>query len=138
MHILLFLLVLALLIFLVLWALAQPKADLEASVRKVWTGLADSLSPKSVDWTTPMRAWAETSLENEQEIRIWLLALPNDGLQALGEKIAEFCLQMNVDLQWLIDPAKTFDAMRKQSAEEMVVDYCKVCLKAVQNQKPAN
>ena len=137
MHILMFLLVFGVLISLIMWALAQPKADLEDNLRKVVSGLTEALSPKTVDWATPMRVWAETSLENEQEIQAWLLALPSDGLQALGEKIAEFCLQMNVDLQWLSDPVKPVDPQFKLSAEEMVIDYCKVCLKAVHNQKPA-
>ena len=137
MHILMFLLLFGSLSFLVMWALAQPKADLEENVRKVFSGIAGSLTPRTVDWATPMRTWAETSLASELEIQTWLLALPSDGLQALGEKIAEFCLQMNVDLQWLSDPAKPIDQHVKQAAEEMVIDFCRVCLKAVQNQKPA-
>jgi hypothetical protein len=137
MHILMFLMILGALGFLVMWALAQPKADLEENVRKVLSGIAGSLTPKAVDWATPMRVWAETSLGSEQEIQTWLLALSSDGLQALGEKIAEFCLQMNVDLHWLSDPAKPIDSLVKQAAEEMVIDYCRVCLKAVHNQKPA-
>ncbi len=137
MHILMFLMVFGALSFLVMWALAQPKADLEENVRKVLSGIAGSLTPKTVDWATPMRVWAETSLGSEQEVQAWLLALSSDGLQALGEKIAEFCLQMNVDLQWLSDPAKPIDSLVKRAAEEMVIDYCRVCLKAVHNQKPA-
>ena len=137
MHFLMLLMVLGALSFLVMWALARPKADLEENVRRIWSGIASSLTPKTVDWASPMRVWAETSLGSEQEIQAWLLALSNDGLQALGEKVAEFCLQMNVDLQWLSDPVQPIDPLVKQSAEEMVIDYCKVCLKAVHNQKPA-
>ena len=137
MHILMFLMVLGALGSLIIWSLAQPKAALEENVRKVWSGIAGALTPSAFDWAAPLRIWAESSLGSEQEIQSWLLALSNDGLQALGEKLAEFCLQLNVDLQWLSDPAKAIDPLVKQSAEEMVIDYCRVCLKAVHNQKPA-
>lgn len=134
MHALVIFLVLLMLVFLVMSIMTQPKEKLQQAL----SNMASPFTSKTRDWATPMKAWAEASLGHERQLQAWLLALPNEGLQALGEKIAEFCAEMNVGLAWLTDPAEPIDPAIKQAAEEMVVDYCKICLKAVRNQKPAN
>ncbi|SJM96097.1 hypothetical protein [Crenothrix polyspora] len=133
MHMLVIFLVLLSLIFMVMWTLSQSKEKLQ----QAWSGLAAPFASKNQDWATPIKAWAETSLTKDKALQAWLLALPSEGLQALGEKIAEFCVEMNVELNWLINPATEIDPAVKQAAEETVIDYCKICLKAVQNQQPA-
>lgn len=133
MHVLIIFFVLFLLVSIVVWTMNQSKEKLQ----QAWSGIAAPFTSQTKDWATPMKAWAETSLANERQLQAWLLALPSDGLQALGEKIAEFCMEMNIDLDWLVNPATEIDPAAKQAAEEMLVDYCKICLKAVQNQKPA-
>jgi hypothetical protein len=133
MHMLVIFLVLLSLVFMVMWTLSQSKEKLQ----QVWSGLAAPFASKNLDWATPIKAWAETSLAKDKVLQAWLLNLPSDGLQALGEKIAEFCVEMNVDLSWLMNPATEVDPAVKQAAEETVIDYCKICLKAVQNQQPA-
>jgi hypothetical protein len=131
MHLLVILLALLLLAVMVMWTTAQPKEKLQ----KAWSDITEPFTSKNKDWATPMRAWVQASLEKEPKLQAWLLALPNEGLQALGEKIAEFCEQMNINLQWLTNPATEIELAEKQAAEEMIIDYCKICLKAVQNQK---
>ncbi len=135
MHILVIFLVLLLLTSMVVWAIAQPKEKLQ----KAWSDIAAPFTSKTRDWGTPLKVWAEASLGNERQLQTWLLALPSEGLQALGEKIAEFCNEMNVDLTWLTDTETDtgVNPVAKQAAEEMVIDYCKICLKAVQNQQTA-
>jgi hypothetical protein len=128
MHILVILLILPVLI--AIWSLSQPKEKLQA----VWSELASSFTPKNKDLATPLRDWAQTALGNEQPLQTWLVGLPDEGLQALGENIANFCVEMDVELDWLFDPEAEIDANAKAAAEEMVVDYCKICLKAVQKQ----
>lgn len=131
MHLMLIFLVLSLLVLTVKWTMAQPKEKLQ----KVWSDLAAPFTSETKDWSGPLKAWVETSLGNEKQLQAWLLALPNEGLQALGEKIAEFCTDMNVDLNWLLNPVAEVDPGAKRAAEEMIVDYCKICFKAVQSQK---
>lgn len=130
MHFVVIFLALILLIFMVKWSLAQPKEKLE----KAWSDIVSPFSLKTKDWATPLKTWAEVSLEAELPLKTWLLALSNEGLQALGEKIADFGMEMNVDLTWLSDPAAEIEPTTKKNAEEMVIDYCKICYKAVQNQ----
>lgn len=130
MHILVIFLVLLALIALVVWSVSQPKEKLQA----VWSELASPFTSKTKDLATPLRDWAQTALGNEQPLQTWLVGLPDEGLQALGENIANFCMEMDVELDWLFDPEAEVDPNAKAAAEEMVVDYCKICLKAVQNQ----
>lgn len=131
MHILIVVAVLASLVGLVVWSLNQPKDKLQA----VWTEMAAPFTSKSKELATPFRAWAESSLGNESALQAWLVGLPNEGLQALAEKVAEFCVEMDVDIEWLFDAEAEVDPNAKAAAEEMVTDYCKICLKAVQQQQ---
>jgi hypothetical protein len=121
MHMLVIFLVLLSLVFMVMWTLSQSKEKLQ----QVWSGLAAPFASKNLDWATPIKAWAETSLAKDKVLQAWLLNLPSDGLQALGEKIAEFCVEMNVDLSWLMNPATEVDPAVKQAAEETVMIIAK-------------
>jgi len=131
MHILVVFLVLLVLIALVVWSVSQPKDKLQA----VWSELASPFISKTKDLATPLRNWAQTALGDEKPLQTWLIGLPDEGLQALGDNIANFCMEMDVELDWLFDPEAEVDPNAKAAAEEMVVDYCKICLKAVQNQQ---
>ncbi|QTR46596.1 hypothetical protein J9253_01150 [Thiothrix litoralis] len=130
MHILVVFLVLLALIALVVWSFSQPKETLQA----VWSEISSPFNNRTKDLATPLRDWAQTDLGEEQPLQTWLVGLPDEGLQALGESIANFCMEMDVELDWLFDPDAEVDPNAKAAAEEMVVDYCKICLKAVQNQ----
>jgi hypothetical protein len=131
MHVILIFSALLLMAFLV-WGIGQPKEKLQ----KAWTDIGLPFTAKNKDWATALLAWAETSLAGDKPLQTWLKALPKDGLQALGEKIADFGTEMNVDLDWLLTPTNhTTDAAEMQIAEQMVIDYCKICFRAVQNHK---
>jgi hypothetical protein len=136
MHILIAVVALASLVGLVIWSLSQPKEKLQA----VWTELSAPFASRHKDLAIPFRAWVETSslMAKEQALQSWLLGLPAEGLQALAEKVSEFCVEMDVELDWLFDAEVDVDPNAKVAAEEMVIDYCKICLKAVQNQQIAS
>ncbi len=133
MHILIAVVALASIVGLAAWSLSQPKEKLQA----VWTELSTPFTSRQKDLATPFRQWAENSpaLAQDAALKVWLLGLPNEGLQALAEKIAEFCIEMDVDLEWLFEDTSEVDPTAKAAAEEMVIDYCKICLKAVHNQQ---
>jgi len=92
------------------------------------------LKLKQQDYATPLKSWAQSGLNNESKLQAWLLALPEEGLQALGEKVHEFAVEMDLDLNWLTDPEAESLPEARQAAEEMVTDYCKLCMKTVQKQ----
>ena len=133
MLILIIVVVLASLAGLTVWSLSEPREKLQA----VWTELSAPFTSQPKDLATPFRAWAETSdlLAKEPVLQAWLVGLPAESLQALAEKVVEFCVEMDVNLDWLFNEEADIDPDAKVAAEEMVVDYCKICLKAVQNQQ---
>ncbi len=96
--------------------------------------LASALQLQQQDYATPLKSWAQNTLNNESKLQAWLLALPGEGLQALGEKVYEFAVEMDLDLSWLTDPEVESLPESRQAAEVMVTDYCKLCMKAVQKQ----
>lgn len=129
MHFLVVLALLLALVSVVFWVfMDRPKQQLET----VWNNLATTLKLNPQDRATPLKMWAQESLGTEPKLQAWLLALPDEGLQALGEKVHEFGADMDLDLQWLVDPEFEGVPEAQQAAEEMVVDYCKLCMKAVQ------
>jgi hypothetical protein len=109
------------------WASLQPKEKLQAA----WEEIATPFTGKKKDWATPLKGWAQASLNEEPQLQKWLVSLSAEGLQGLGEKLAEFCAEMNVNLDWLLDPKTKITPEAQKAAEETVVDYCKMCQKAV-------
>lgn len=132
MHIIVIALIFLSLGYALTWAWNQPKDKLQAMLSEITTPF---VAEKLPDMATPLKQWAQASLGQETLLQTWLLNLPDEGLQALGEKIAEFSHDMEVDLDWLLKPEVETNPIAKQAAEEMVIDYCKLCLKAVQQQR---
>ncbi|NOS86928.1 MAG: hypothetical protein HOP34_00055 [Methylococcaceae bacterium] len=109
------------------WASLQPKEKLQAT----WEEISTPFTGKKKDWSTPLKSWAKASLVAEPELQKWLLSLSAEGLQGLGEKLGEFCADMNVNLDWLHDAQAKITPEAKKAAEETMIDYCKMCQKAV-------
>ena len=130
MHILTIIAVIALLVTVVAWVLKDgPKK------KKLWGVLDDFGSVTKfhhIDYTTSLRTWAQDSLNDEPVLQTWLLDLHEEGLQALGEKISELGVEMDLDLNWLFAPEEAVVPIAQQAYEELVIDYCKLCLKAVE------
>ncbi|MCX7097102.1 MAG: hypothetical protein NTV43_04240 [Methylococcales bacterium] len=129
MHILIFV-GLILLTGAAVWASLQPREKLQAT----WEEISTPFTGKKKDWATPLKAWAKASLNEEVQLQKWLASLSVEGLQGLGEKLAEFCTEMNVNLDWLHDPKAKITPEAKKAAEETIIDYCKMCQKAVKQQ----
>lgn len=126
----------ALLAFSVYWLIERPTDQLQAGknpVQEKWEKIKASVFPEQEDFAAPLKAWAQASLADEPALQEWLLSLPKEALQALGEKVSEFCREMNVELGWVIHPGSDVAPQSKTNAESIVIDYCKICLKAVEN-----
>lgn len=135
MHILIAIVVVAVIAGLVIRPLGRPKEKLQA----VWPEMTASFHPSRKDSVTPFKAWAATALGQEPQLQAWLTGLPDEGLRALVEKLAEFCTEMDMDmeLEWLFTPEPCVTPAAKAAAGQVVTDYCKICLKAVQRQQAA-
>ena len=49
-------------------------------------------------------------------------------------KTAEFCAEIHADMDWLLEAEADLNPYAKAASEELVMDYYKLCLKAVQQQ----
>lgn len=128
MHI--FVAVAALLFFMgvIVWAFMEnPKQQIGA----VWENFTATLAVSQQDYAVLLSSWAQEALNDDVPLQSWLLSLPAESLQALGEKIHEFSLDMDLDLRWLIEQ----EFSSAPETQSMIVDYCKLCMKAVQHQQ---
>ena len=132
MHVLIAVAALALVVSVVVWALSPSTEKIQIA----WSELSAPFQAINKDLPTLWRVWIETSPALAQEIHLktWLQGLSNDGLQALAEKTAEFCAEMNADMDWLFEAEADLNPYAKAASEELVIDYCKLCFKAVQKQ----
>lgn len=106
---------------------AQIANDVRANLRRISSQPAPELTPK-------FKAWAQDHLEDEAEIRQWLLQLPPAALQALTEELHAFCRQLNIELMWLVDEALETEPKLREVVRGVVMMYCGNCLKAVELQ----
>ena len=130
MHILFIFFILLIFLLLCVWLIKQSKEKLQ----QVFDDIGAPFLSKPKDWVSSLKIWAENYLSTEPALQSWLLSLTSEGLQALGEKIAEFCREMAINLDWLLKPDTEIDPIVRQKAEAIVIDYCKICQKAVENQ----
>jgi Sec-independent protein translocase protein TatA len=137
MNILILITIVALILFLLFGRTKQPNSMTEShykldKFKENWDDITSSLIPKKADLATPIRAWAKRSLADEAALQQRLLSLPDENLQIFGEKISEFCEEMDIQLDWVINPDADVPEKTKQHAENVVIDYCKLCLRAVE------
>lgn len=83
------------------------------------------------------RAWVTRELNAEKELQSWLLALPDPGFALLTKHIADFCTEMNFDLNWLAETQLTVTTELKAAMKAIIVDYCRACKKAIPVQQEA-
>lgn len=133
MHILIAIVALAVIIGLAIRPVNRSKEKLQA----VWPEITASRHSPRKDLVTPFKAWAETALGQEPQLQAWLTTLPDEGLQALVKKLAEFCVEMDMELEWLFTPEPSVTPEAKVVVGQVAIDYCKICLNAVQRQPVA-
>lgn len=128
MHIFIFLAILvAVIAVLILIFTDQPKQRLEHA----FSNLSSTLQLHTENYAIPLSAWADNHLQDESELQSWLAGLSEEGLQALGENLCDFANTMELDLEWLMKSEET-SGKPDTFVEGLVIDYCKLCMKAVQ------
>ncbi len=89
---------------------------------------------KSSDLSGQFRSWAADGLETDEDLKVWLAALSDKGIEALTEQLATFCSELNLELSWLVRQQLNHKPDLKRAGEEIVIFYCRACWKAVQIQ----
>ncbi|MEN8220125.1 MAG: hypothetical protein ABFS56_28000 [Pseudomonadota bacterium] len=135
MHLLLIIIAASLFVFLLLSVLTPQNKILEG------IGSLENILPsfmkKKTSMASLLKAWVENTLTDKPELQTWLLSLSPEGLEVLTDKVEVFCTDMGMDLAWLLAPDAEVTPDLTQKTEELVIDYCNLCLKALQNQPSA-
>lgn len=90
--------------------------------------------PSHARLSPAFRQWVENDLKGHDDIKQWLLSLPDEGFRALTQQIALFCLELNIDLEWLIKGDLAVEPEVQQVVEDIVIGYSDACRKAVRIQ----
>lgn len=92
------------------------------------------LTPSYLPETGAFKAWIKQELNDHPRLCEWLLALPDQGLQALTQQLAEFCQELSINLTWLVNGDLKREPELEMVARDVVIAYCDACLKAVKVQ----
>ena len=95
---------------------------------------AKAITLKKPDASLEFRDWADADLQESPELRAWALGLPDEGFAALTQRLAAFCADMNIRLEWLTGRHMDVAPAAQQAAKAVVVDYLKLCRKALGRQ----
>ncbi|MGI9211886.1 MAG: hypothetical protein ACR2HF_05390 [Methylococcaceae bacterium] len=86
-----------------------------------------TIVPKTVDYLPAFKLWIENNLEDEPELKAWLLGLSDDGLGALTVRVAAFAADLNIQMEWLLGNAMDIAPGLKATCQSIIVNYLDVC-----------
>ena len=95
---------------------------------------AKAITLKKADLSLEFRAWVDTNLQENPELRTWVLGLSDEGFAALTQRLAAFCADMNIQLEWLTGRHIEVAPAARLAVNAVVVDYLKLCRKALSHQ----
>jgi len=96
---------------------------------------AKAITLKKADVSLEFRAWVDTNLQGNPELRTWVLGLPDEGFAALTQRLAAFCADMNIQLEWLTGRHIDVAPAARLAANTVVVDYLNLCRQTLIHQK---
>jgi hypothetical protein len=98
----------------------------QASARRMGGVEQRRLAARFATW-----ALADGQIRDEP-LRAWIGGLDALGREALGEHVAAFCADFDVDLAWLVDGALADDWPALEAGlRDLVTHYCNACKAAV-------
>ena len=95
---------------------------------------AKAITLKKADLSLEFRAWVDINLQENPELRTWVLGLSDEGFAALTQRLAAFCADMNIQLEWLTGRHIEVAPAARLAVNAVVVDYLKLCRKALSHQ----
>lgn len=102
-------------------------APVRTQVAQKVSGLRDSLdfNARQADQAQRFRAWATTTLAEDEKVVRWLTVLSPAANLAFTQQVAEFCQQMGFELTALVDGELEQLPTAEQKAREIVLLYCR-------------
>ncbi|NDJ60862.1 MAG: hypothetical protein GYB67_07035 [Chloroflexi bacterium] len=108
--------------------------SINRAARDVQDTVTRVVRPPSVTLVAPFKDWVDSDLKDEPQLRTWLLGLPEEAIRALVIQLDEFCQELSIELAWLVSGDLNVEPSTRAVVRDVVVTYCKMCLKAVQIQ----
>lgn len=93
-----------------------------------WRALWQRRQPK--DDGQAFRTWAAVTFANQPPLQQWLAALPDDAIQPLNAKLADFCTDLGFTFAWLLEHKVDQDATLAPRLQTIVIYYIEACYQA--------
>lgn len=106
-------------------------APQKSNVMENMTGWVRRLTGNRQVESRRFQEWADANIKNH-DLKEWIVNLSPEAAQALTEQVAEFCVNLGFELEWLLEGRLAQDPEIEAGAREVVVSYCSACWRATQ------
>jgi len=114
----------------------EQSSTMLTKVNQQVQGLREQVQGKSSGvLAQEFRTWTAEGLTEKPALQNWLTNLSDDAFELLTSKLADYCYEFNIDLNWLVEGRLDNNPNLKQQVEQIIVDYCANCWQAVQIQE---
>jgi hypothetical protein len=110
----------------------QQDQEKSGGVVQYVTSVRNRLFGSKQERARKFQTWAEAHIE-DADLKAWLTGLSPEAASALADQLADFCVNLGFELQWLLDGNMDHDQEIKQEATAVVTAYCRACWRAAQN-----
>ncbi|MBI1296947.1 hypothetical protein GC175_18500 [bacterium] len=76
------------------------------------------------------RNWADASFADNRTLQQWLAQLPDGAIQAIIDKLLEFCFDMGFELDWVLEKKTAHGVALTARLQEIVAQYVESCYEA--------
>lgn len=76
------------------------------------------------------RNWADASFTDNRTLQQWLAQLPDEAIQAIIDKLLEFCFDMGFELDWVLEKKTAHGVVLTARLQEIVAQYVESCYEA--------
>lgn len=111
-----------------------PKTPEEKNRPRLLGGLLDwrkRLGKDKKEQAERFQTWAATNI-SDTGLRAWLTGLSPEAASALTEQLAEFCINLGFELDWVLTDQLAKDPEIAQHARSVIEAYCLACWRAAQ------
>lgn len=93
-----------------------------------------SFTPKNVDHAPAFKLWIENNLDDNPELKSWLMELSDDGFGALTLRVSGFTADLNIEMEWLLDNTIEISPKLKAACKAIIINYLGVCRQGIAEQ----
>jgi hypothetical protein len=99
---------------------------------KYMKNIGDKLTGSKQETARKFQTWADGNIE-DSDLKAWLTGLSPEAASALSAQLADFCVNLGFELDWLLEGNMNQDPEIKQEALAVVTAYCRACWNAAQS-----